>query len=101
MAGTVDSVVGAISSTAHQYGCQTAEVGAAGNQTHGTVRTRGPRQHVEQFAGVGIGSNAIADGLVFGQPIDNVCVERNVTVDAKVRSTRRCPLAPSRCRATG
>jgi len=86
LAGTIDSVVerNLVDGT-HAYGCRDGNAWFSwGIQTNGRIRNTRVRENaLRNLAGVGIGSNATADGLVFSDnQIENVCMER----DAKVGS---------------
>ena len=88
LAGTVDSVIerNLVDGT-HAYGCRDGSAWFSwGIQTNGTLRnTRIHGNTLRNLAGVGIGSNATADGLVFSDnQIENVCSER----DAKTGSVQ-------------
>ena len=84
LAGTIDSVVerNLIDGT-HAYGCSDGNAWFSwGIQTHGTLRNTRIRENaLRNLAGVGIGSNATADGLVISDnQIEDVCTERNAKV---------------------
>jgi hypothetical protein len=86
VAGTIDSVVerNLVDGT-HQYGCRAGGAwNSWGIQTHGTIRNTLIKDNtLRNLSGVGIGSNAVADGLVFeNNTIDNACTERNAKVDS-------------------
>jgi hypothetical protein len=86
VAGTIDSTIerNLVDGT-HQYGCRNGGGwGSWGIATHGSMKsTRIVDNELRNLAGVGIGSNAIADGLLFARNrIDNVCTERNVKVES-------------------
>lgn len=85
LVGLVDGVVehNLVDGT-HQYGCREGGAWSTwGIQTHGTMRNTQIRDNtLRNLAGVGIGSNAVADGLVFSDNrIENACVERNAKVN--------------------
>lgn len=87
LAGAVDSVIerNLVDGT-HSYGCR--EGGAWfswGIQTNGKLRnTRIRANTLRNLTGLGIGSNAIADGLVFeDNQIDNVCTEQNAAIGSR------------------
>jgi hypothetical protein len=88
LAGTIDSVVeGNTIDGTHAYGCRKGGASAFwGIQTNGAIRnTRVRDNRLRNLAGVGIGSNAVADGLEFSDnSIENVCAEQ----DAKVGNVK-------------
>jgi hypothetical protein len=85
VAGTIDSVIENNLVDGTQPGCRKGGAwNSWGLQTHGTVtRTRIQGNTLRNLAAVGIGSNAVADELVFANnTIENSCVERNAKVES-------------------
>jgi len=84
LGGTIDSVVerNLVDGT-HAYGCRDGSAWFSwGIYTHGRIRTtRIGENTLRNLAGVGIGSNAAADELVFSDNlIEDACSERDVKI---------------------
>jgi hypothetical protein len=86
VAGLADSVIeNNLVDGTHQYGCRNGGGWATwGIETHGVMQRAQVRNNtLRNLAGVGIGSNAVADGLVFADnTVDNTCLERNAKVES-------------------